>query len=320
MDIQLGKLKGTLVRPDEERGPPVLLVHGLGMGRWVFERFQATLAGQGVPSIAIDLPGHGGEDESEPGFERAVAEVTEAVDELPGCVLLGHSGGGAIAQVAAGRARPTALILVQPFPCDGVAMPTHRFMLHLARRHLTDLLMGRPVVFEAEDLERMGLDLVPEAQRAALADKFQPVPARLLRQLVRRPYRVDPGAVRCPTLVCTGKLDAVTPWVVGRRIGEWYDAVIWRYDDLGHFPWLQDEGVRLENQLAEYIVRPVERKVTEAEAWAPNEGRGTDARMVSRGSEGARRSAYGQRMGRQGGSATEQWDQNVTSLNGAGPS
>jgi hypothetical protein len=142
--------------------------------------------------------------------------------------------------------------------------------------------------------------------------QMTPLPGRLIREMVRRPHRVDPGSVRCPVLVATGKQDALLGWQTGRRVGEWFNAVIWRFDDLGHLPWFEPGALRLYRNLAAFMHRPTTRKVTEADAWAPNEGRGAEARSIDRGEEGAKRSAYGQRLGRQGDSAIARWDQNIS--------
>lgn len=312
MEHQIGSLPATVVRPETEQAPPVFLVHGLGMGRWVFEDFQQVLAQHGVPSVAVDLPGHGADVGSNPPLERVLDALTRAVRDVPGCALLGHSGGGYLAQVVAGRADPALLVLVNAWPTDGVGLSPNRLWLSLIRRHGLRLLGEGPIELSFEDWQAIGLDRAGESEQRAIHQRFGPIPSRLLRDLLRRPYRVDPGAVRCQTLSCTGKEDALLHWQVGRRIGEWYGGVIWRYDDLGHLPWFEAGADRLYTQVAEYVVKPQGRKVTEADAWAPTEGRGAEARDIERGEEGARRSAYGQRLGRQGERATARWDQNLT--------
>jgi hypothetical protein len=61
-------------------------------------------------------------------------------------------------------------------------------------------------------------------------------------RLLRRFDAVDQLArIRCPTLVCVGRQDPVTPVEAAREIAEHLDPAAARLavlDDTGHFPWL----------------------------------------------------------------------------------
>lgn len=80
----------------------MVLVHGAWNGAWCWAAVQAELDRLGVPSWAVDLPGHGTSPEPLADLHtdaRCVAELIERLgDEV---VLVGHSYGGAvISQVA----------------------------------------------------------------------------------------------------------------------------------------------------------------------------------------------------------------------------
>lgn len=84
--------------------PPVVLVHGAWHGAWCFAGLQHALDNLGVPSYAIDLPGHGAS--TEPltdlyGDADHVAAVLRQIG-VP-AVLVGHSYGGVVITEAAGR-------------------------------------------------------------------------------------------------------------------------------------------------------------------------------------------------------------------------
>jgi pimeloyl-ACP methyl ester carboxylesterase len=87
-------------------GPrPIVLVHGAFHGAWCWDRLRAVLDDRALPSVAVDLPGHG--DSTSPlGDLQAdadhVAEVLAAIDG--DVVLVGHSYGGAVITQAAGGA------------------------------------------------------------------------------------------------------------------------------------------------------------------------------------------------------------------------
>lgn len=75
----------------------VVLVHGAFHGAWCWERVVPLLEARGVPVVAIDLPGHGG-DRAAPGDLYSHADALHAVLEgLDGpVVVVGHSYGGAV--------------------------------------------------------------------------------------------------------------------------------------------------------------------------------------------------------------------------------
>jgi pimeloyl-ACP methyl ester carboxylesterase len=311
--ISIAGLPAVVVRPTgAETSPPVLMLPGMGLGAWFFERAQQLLATAGVPSVAVDLPGHGADAGRQPTLDEVIDRVSEAATQLPGCAILGHSFGGYVGQVVAARVPLHALILVGALPHGGVPYwPTRtgiRVGVHLAPH----VARGRAFTIAFDDYRATGLGLAPEDRQRALWERITPWPGKLVRELARRPHVVESASVGCPVLVCTGKRDAVVRWQVARRLGEWFDAITWRFDDLGHLPMLQDGGVRLERDVAQWTIAPRRRKVVEVEAFAPGEGRGAEAREKAKGEAGKARSAYGQRMGRDGDAPTARWDQNLT--------
>ena len=88
----------------EPKGPPVLLLHGLGLGRWMWARTQAILAAKGLASWAIDLPGHGDHADQDPSLDDVLDAATAAAEALGGdCLVVGHSFAGMVATVLATR-------------------------------------------------------------------------------------------------------------------------------------------------------------------------------------------------------------------------
>ena len=88
---------------------PILLVHGAWHGAWCWATLQAELDRRGLPSYAVDLPGHGlstlplGDLHGDAGH---VASVLAGFDDE--VVLVGHSYGGAVVTHAAGSAQAVA--------------------------------------------------------------------------------------------------------------------------------------------------------------------------------------------------------------------
>ncbi len=89
---------------DAMRSPLVVLVHGAWNGAWCWAALQAELDRRAIPSLAVDLPGHGAS--TLPlgdlyGDAQHVVDVV-AVQSRP-VVLVGHSYGGAVITEAAAR-------------------------------------------------------------------------------------------------------------------------------------------------------------------------------------------------------------------------
>jgi pimeloyl-ACP methyl ester carboxylesterase len=93
---------GTIaVRAWGEAGPPCVLLHGIGDGAFVWDRFaQSVCADWRV--LAVDLPGHGDSDWRPDGgycLEHYTDTLAETLDglKLGRLVLIGHSLGGDVA-------------------------------------------------------------------------------------------------------------------------------------------------------------------------------------------------------------------------------
>ena len=107
----------------------VVLVHGAWHGAWCWAGFQAELDRRGVPSLAVDLPGHGASTEPLGDLHGDAAAVGRVLDAAArrrpdvtddGVVLVGHSYGGAvITQAALDRDDIAQLVYVAAFALDG---------------------------------------------------------------------------------------------------------------------------------------------------------------------------------------------------------
>jgi pimeloyl-ACP methyl ester carboxylesterase len=104
---------------------PVVMVHGAFCGGWTFERFRQPFEAAGHTVVTPDLKGHApGSSRSAPtgvsmsDYAKQVAEVCRGFDEPP--ILIGHSLGGLVVQMAAQSTPLSALILIAPSPPWGV--------------------------------------------------------------------------------------------------------------------------------------------------------------------------------------------------------
>jgi pimeloyl-ACP methyl ester carboxylesterase len=209
-------------------------------------------------------------------------------------VVIGHSLGGLVAQVLLSRHVLHAGVLVCPMPPGQVASRPALAGVRWLPEALSALIAGRSYAPSWGAYRALGLAKSEESTARTFHARVQPWPNRLCRELLRRP-RVDDDKVRAPVLVAIGGADPMVPWQSARVLGDLYEAIVWRYDDLGHSPTHEPGGLRMARDIAAFCVEPRRPQVIESEGFGPGEGVGGSARRERRGENMKRRSAYGQR-------------------------
>jgi pimeloyl-ACP methyl ester carboxylesterase len=105
--------------------PTVIFVHGAWHGAWSWAPLQSELDKVGVPSVAVDLPGHSTNTQQFTDMQGHARYVAQVAANIGGdIVLVGHSyGGGVIGQAAAqlrgnATANVTHLVYMAAFVLD----------------------------------------------------------------------------------------------------------------------------------------------------------------------------------------------------------
>lgn len=104
-------------RQRDDRVPPlrVVALHGAGSGPWIFDGWELT----GAEVVAVDL--HAGLDVGRTSMLNYEAAATRACEGLGRpLALLGWSMGGLVAMMAARRAEPDRIVLLEPSPPGAV--------------------------------------------------------------------------------------------------------------------------------------------------------------------------------------------------------
>lgn len=183
----------------------MLLVHGAWHGAWSWAGLQSRLDELGVPSWAVELPGHGISNEPLGDLSGDADAVVAALERSgPDTVLVGHSYGGAVISQASARASNVGhLLYIAAFALESGesvngflrAAPRHRVQLAdimLPVDGATVLDTGR-----AGDLLYGGLS---SAQRSAMVSRLSPQPNATMTQALD-----GSGLGRTPStyLLCT---------------------------------------------------------------------------------------------------------------------
>jgi pimeloyl-ACP methyl ester carboxylesterase len=216
----------------------VLLVPGSAHGWWAWRFWQPALAHAGFAAHALSFPNH----TDAPALPEAeflsltigdyAARVRRVAAELPGkLVLVGHSLGGLVAQIAAEEVRPAALVLVAsagPKP--------------LGREKLSPFPPDRPVAFPREAARaRWFVDTPAEVMDWALDRVGVESPGVLNGSGGRA--EVDRARITCPVLVVGAGRDAssVPPQ---EELAALYGATLLAFPEAGHDLMLERVALR----------------------------------------------------------------------------
>jgi pimeloyl-ACP methyl ester carboxylesterase len=162
--------------------------------------------------------------------------------------------GGLVAQKLAESGAAAAAVLVSPAPPRGVPLISLRLFARQAK-YLPALLRSKAIRVRRADADVIILNRIPEAERPAAFDRFEPDSGRAARDIVLGALAVDARRVRCPMLVLAGDDDRFVPLRVVRRIAAKYGAPLRVMPGRAHLmmqePGWEEPAREIERWLAE---------------------------------------------------------------------
>ena len=240
--------------PEMRVRPTVVLLHG-GPGSYDHSYFKPEFArlSRVAQVVYLDLPGHGRSEWGDPAawsFEKCADDVRAFCDALGIArpVVFGHSLGGFVVMVYGARHPGHAGALILQSTTARFDLPR---MVEEFRRAGGDEVAaivervygGDPAAVTAEEWARCFALFGPcvpgeqEQSRKIINPELRTPGLELLRSFdfLDQLDRVD-----CPTLVCVGEVDPVTPVASAREIFEALPGERARLEVIegaGHFPW-----------------------------------------------------------------------------------
>ncbi|MES2034529.1 MAG: alpha/beta hydrolase [Pseudomonadota bacterium] len=225
---------------------PVIMVHGAFCGGWVFERFREPFEAAGHAVLTPDLPGHapgagGVAGKSMTDYAVAVAELCRQAAEPP--ILIGHSMGGLVAQLAAARAPVSSLILLAPSPPWGVPGNTMEEAISSVSLYALGPYWLQGIDPDYALAKMYSLDRMDRDERRAVFDRMVPESGLALWQTLN--WWLDPfmttsvGRVEAQTLVLAGGRDVIHPAATVRQTAQRLGARFEVLPEMSH--WLPGE-------------------------------------------------------------------------------
>lgn len=217
----------------------IVMIHGMFVGPWCWDSYRIYFEQRGYRVITPTLKYHDQPLSSPPNpglmetsIRDYVADVEKeihALDQKP--IIIGHSMGGLIAQILAGKGLAGAAILIAPAPPRGISAISwsgiKSFWMNRQRLgHWREPL--RPT-FEGAAYSSLHL-LTPDKQKTVF-DKFTYESPRAAREIGfwyfdrQKATSVDESKVTCPVLTVVGALDRLIPPSIAKKINNKYKNV-----------------------------------------------------------------------------------------------
>lgn len=232
---------------------PIVFVHGAFCGGWAFESFREPFEAAGFETHAPNLPHHerGADMEAlaQTGLKEYAAAIAHYAGELHAPpLLIGHSLGGLVVQLAAMQVNPVALVLLAPSAPWGVPPTTideHGNQLGLS---LLGDYWRRPIPPDYRVARANTLDRLSHGDARHAFARFVPESGRAIREAMQwwsdasMSSQAPVYKIAAPVLALAGGKDRVNPSSTVRRVASRFpdgQAQFQEFPDMSH--WLVGE-------------------------------------------------------------------------------
>jgi pimeloyl-ACP methyl ester carboxylesterase len=205
---------------------PLIMVHGAFCAGWAFDDFRAPFETAGYRCLTPNLRGHG-PGESVAGvsmgdFAKDIAALAAAQPEPP--ILIGHSMGGLVAQMAAARAKVRALILLAPSPPWGIPGGSLEEAASAVSLYALGPFWLQAIQPDYSAAASYSLDRLDKPKRKAVFARMVPESGRAMWETLNwwlDPFMTTlapPHKITAPVLAMAGERDMIHPAATVRQV------------------------------------------------------------------------------------------------------
>lgn len=217
----------------------IFMIHGMWGGGWYWEKYKKYFEEKGYSCITPTLRFHNIDPKSTPppqlgrtslvDYRNDLEEEINRLTEKP--IIMGHSMGGLLAQMLAGRALASKLILLSPASPYGILALTPSVIKSFSS------ILSKWGFWKKANRQTFNeavysmLHLLPAEQQKEIYDKFVYESGRAAGEIgfwifdLKKASRVDASKVNCPVLIVAGSEDRITPVSVIRKVAAKYKDV-----------------------------------------------------------------------------------------------
>ncbi len=221
------------------------MVHGAFCGGWCFDDFRRPFEAAGLRVLTPDLRGHDGAGAlavagvSIRDYAQEIVDLIDSLDRPP--VLVGHSMGGLVCQIASARRPVAGLVVIAPSPPWGQPITSGVEMASAVGLYVRGAYWLQPIEPDYPIVRRLTFDRLPSSEARRLFQRMVPESGRALFEIVNwwldptMAAFVPPLSIRAPALALTGGMDQVHPVQTVQATARRLNAELKIFPEMSHW-------------------------------------------------------------------------------------
>jgi non-heme chloroperoxidase len=229
----------------------IFMIHGMWGGGWYWDKFQGYFEDKGYRCLMPYLRHHNiGPDDPPPSglgttslldYAEDLELEIKKLDEKP--IIMGHSMGGLLAQILAGRDLAKAAVLITPAPPAGIFAIRWSVLKSFHEVLLRWGFWKNPHKISYEKAVYAMMEKLPTEERQYIYNRCVWESGRAATEIGFwfagvRGAQVDSSKLTCPLLVISGAEDKITPAKVVKKVAERYKPLYTYMEFGGHAHWI----------------------------------------------------------------------------------
>jgi pimeloyl-ACP methyl ester carboxylesterase len=185
-----------------------------------------------------------------------VDDVHDCLRTLGEAVVIGHSMGGLVSQKAAEGGRVRAAVFATSAAPKGIRVVTWGVLWRMPR-YAGAILRSRPFLIGPDDAAALLGNCMTPGQQVWAYPQLVQESGRAAREMALGRIAVDPGGIRCPTLVLGAEHDRITPVSVERKIAARYGSEYLEAAGHAHMLMLEEGAEKPFSEVLAWLARVV---------------------------------------------------------------